>query len=167
MDIVKEIKKQAKDILKDDKKKEKVGDTVEGVLKSVKKNVKDDKSKKWGIINLSKEGEIKQVLDFEYESVNYDQDTGYYILMKDNRWYVYNLEKKNKVSDDFDEVIYDVWENSNMNYYVKVGTKKTVGDDSFINFFVFSASILALSKAFTFKSKVLGKLLSCLSIVTL
>ena len=46
MDIVKEIQKQAKDIMNDDKKKEKAGDAVEGVLKTVKKNIKDEKSKK-------------------------------------------------------------------------------------------------------------------------
>ena len=100
--------------------------------------VKDEKTKKWGIINLSKEGKISQVLPFEYESVNFDQDTGYFILMKDNRWYVYNLEKKTKISDDFDDVIYDVWENSNMNYYVKTGVKKTVGEDSFINYKIYN-----------------------------
>lgn len=41
MDIVKELKKQANDIMKDEKKKEKAGDTVEGILKSAKKQVKD------------------------------------------------------------------------------------------------------------------------------
>ena len=46
MDIVKEIQKQANDILKDDKKKEKMGYTVEGILKEVKKSVKDEKGKK-------------------------------------------------------------------------------------------------------------------------
>ena len=46
MDIVKEIEKKAKDILKDEKKKEKAGDMVEGALKEVAKNVKDEKSKK-------------------------------------------------------------------------------------------------------------------------
>ena len=46
MDILKEIKKQADTILKDDEKKEKVGDAVEGVLKEVKKSVKGDNSKK-------------------------------------------------------------------------------------------------------------------------
>ena len=46
MDIVKEIKKQAKDIMNDEKKKEKAGDAVEGVLKQIKKNVKDEKGKK-------------------------------------------------------------------------------------------------------------------------
>ena len=46
MDIVDELKKQANDILKDEKKKEKAGDTVEGVLKTVKKSIKDEKSKK-------------------------------------------------------------------------------------------------------------------------
>ena len=100
--------------------------------------VKDEESKKWGIINLSKEGEISQVLPFEYDSITRDQDTGYYIMMKDNRWYVYNLEKKTKVSDDFDEVIYDVWENNNMNFYVKTGVNKTVGEDKFINFRIYN-----------------------------
>ena len=46
MDIVKEIKKQANDILKDDKKKEKAGDVVEGLLKESKKHVKDKNTKK-------------------------------------------------------------------------------------------------------------------------
>ena len=46
MDLIKELKKQAEDILKDEKKKEKAGDAVEGVLGQVKKNVKDDKTKK-------------------------------------------------------------------------------------------------------------------------
>ena len=46
MDILKELKKQTEDILKDEKKKEKVGDALEGALGQVKKNVKDDKTKK-------------------------------------------------------------------------------------------------------------------------
>ena len=45
MDLVKEIKKQANDIMKDDKKKEKFGDVIEGGLKVIKNQVKD-KSKK-------------------------------------------------------------------------------------------------------------------------
>jgi hypothetical protein len=46
MDLIKELKKQTEDILKDEKKKEKAGDAVEGVLGQVKKKVKDDKTKK-------------------------------------------------------------------------------------------------------------------------
>ena len=46
MDIFKEIKKQAEDILKDDKKKEQAGDAVENLLKEEKKHVKDEKSSK-------------------------------------------------------------------------------------------------------------------------
>ena len=42
MDLIKELKKQAEDILKDEKKKEKAGDAVEGVLGQVKENVKDE-----------------------------------------------------------------------------------------------------------------------------
>ena len=46
MDLVKELKKQADGILKDDKKKEKAGDVVEGLLRESKKHVKDKKSRK-------------------------------------------------------------------------------------------------------------------------
>ena len=46
MDLVKELKKQAGDILKDDKKKEKAGDMVEGLLRESKKHITDKKSRK-------------------------------------------------------------------------------------------------------------------------
>ena len=46
MDLMKNLEKQAKDILKDEKKKEKAGDVVEGLLKEAKKKVKDKKSQK-------------------------------------------------------------------------------------------------------------------------
>ena len=46
MDVMKELKKQAKDIMKDNKKKEKMGDAVEKALKEIKKGVKDEKGKK-------------------------------------------------------------------------------------------------------------------------
>ena len=46
MDLVKELKKQADDILKDEKKKEKAGDMVEGLLRESKKHLKDNKSRK-------------------------------------------------------------------------------------------------------------------------
>ena len=45
MDLVKELKKQAEDIMKDEKKKEQAGDAVEGALKTVKGHVKDEKKK--------------------------------------------------------------------------------------------------------------------------
>ena len=45
MDIIKEIKKQATDIMKDEKKKEQVGDTIENGLKGIKTKVKDKKKK--------------------------------------------------------------------------------------------------------------------------
>lgn len=45
MDLVKELKKQAEEIMKDDKKKEQMGDTVEGALGEAKKHFKDKKTK--------------------------------------------------------------------------------------------------------------------------
>ena len=38
MDLVKELKKQAEDIMKDEKKKEQAGDAVEGALKGYDQN---------------------------------------------------------------------------------------------------------------------------------
>lgn len=45
MDIVKELKKQANDIMKNEKKKEKLGDTIENGLKTIKDQVKDKNKK--------------------------------------------------------------------------------------------------------------------------
>ncbi len=46
MDLVKELKKQADGILKDEKKKEQAGDVVEGLLKESKKHIKDKSTQK-------------------------------------------------------------------------------------------------------------------------
>ena len=46
MDLVKELKKQADGILKDEKKKEQAGDVVEGLLKESKKHIKDKGTQK-------------------------------------------------------------------------------------------------------------------------
>ena len=41
--LMKELEKQAKDLLKDKKKVEQAGDAVEGILEKAKKNTKDKK----------------------------------------------------------------------------------------------------------------------------
>lgn len=46
MSILDDLTKQAKSILQDKKKKEKMGDAVEGVLKEVKKSIKSEETKK-------------------------------------------------------------------------------------------------------------------------
>ncbi|MBQ6324147.1 MAG: hypothetical protein IJI22_04905 [Bacilli bacterium] len=46
MDILGKVKKEASNMMKDAKKREKAGDAIEGVLKTAKKSVKDEKSKK-------------------------------------------------------------------------------------------------------------------------
>lgn len=99
--------------------------------------VKDFDSGKWGVINLKESGDIEQVLPYEYDSVNYDADTGYYILAKDNIWYVYNLAKNEKVSVDSMDPIYNVWRNTNMTYYFKTGRERTIGNNSFIDYKIF------------------------------
>ncbi len=44
--LMKELEKQAKDLLKDKKKVEQAGDAVEGILEKAKKNTKDKKKQK-------------------------------------------------------------------------------------------------------------------------
>lgn len=101
--------------------------------------VRDADNRKWGIINLSEEGVITEVLPFEYDSVNYDADTGFYILKKDGVWYGYDLEKKEKVTPDEKNVIYDIWENNNMTYYYKTGVSRTVGTETFMNYKIYKS----------------------------
>lgn len=99
--------------------------------------VRDVETRKWGIINLKEDGTITEVLPFKYESVNYDEDTGYYILKEDEIWYVYDLEKKEKITPDEKNVIYDVWINTNLTTYYKTGTRRIVGNEEYINYKVY------------------------------
>lgn len=99
--------------------------------------VKSMENSKWGIINIKENGTIEEVLPFEYQSINYDSDTKYYILCKDNKWFVYDLNKKEKVSKDKDDPIYDVWRNNNLTYYIKVGKDRTVGSENFIDYKIY------------------------------
>lgn len=99
--------------------------------------VKDKDSLKWGIINITEGGTITEALSFEYDSISYDEDTGYYILCKDNVWFIYNLYKNEKVSEDVNEPIYDVWRNNNLTYYYKTGRDRTIGNDSFVEYSIY------------------------------
>ncbi len=67
-----------------------------------------NKSKKWGIVNI-KDGKIKEVLPFEYESINYNQNTGYYILKKNNWFIIKDLTTK-EIIGDFIEPIINLYE---------------------------------------------------------
>ena len=93
--------------------------------------LKDWDTGKWGIVHfnlpkkddLESEIEFEEVLPYEYDSITYDRDTGYYILSKDNKWYVYDMSKKEAVSAESVDPIYDVWENYNKSFYFKTGSK--------------------------------------------
>ena len=99
--------------------------------------VKSLENFKWGIVRITKDGEAEEVLPYEYDSITYDIDTGYYIMCKEKVWYVYDLEKGEKVSIDSNNPIYDVWENDNRTQYIKVGLDRIVGDDQFTDFKVY------------------------------
>lgn len=98
---------------------------------------KDYDSRKWGIVNISAEGKITQVLPFEYDSINYDIDTKFYIVSKDNKWYVYDLKKKKKITSEIENPIYDIWQNNNEYYYFKSGIKKNIGEKEIMNYKIY------------------------------
>lgn len=100
--------------------------------------VKDAKSRKWGIINISKDGKITEVLPDVYDSITYDIDTGYLILCYKGTWSIYDLKNKKKVSNDYTDVIYDVWKNANLTYYIKTGVKRTVGNETRMNYKIYN-----------------------------
>ena len=99
--------------------------------------VKSMDNNKWGVINIKESGEIEEVLPYEYESISYDADTDYYILCKDEVWYIYDLDKKEKISNDMSDPIYNVWRNANMTYYFKTGKDRTVGNDTFVDYKIY------------------------------
>lgn len=99
--------------------------------------VREWNSTNWGIIHLKENGEIEEVLPFEYKSINIDYDTGYYMLNKDDKWYVYDLNKKEILSPEMDEPIFDVWINSNKTTYFKTGKHKIVGNDEYTEFEIY------------------------------
>lgn len=99
--------------------------------------VKSMDNQKWGIIKIKKSGAIEEVLPYEYESITYDVDTKYYILCKDKKWFVYDINKEKMVSIQSEYPIYDVWSNANRTEYIKVGVDRTVGSDEFTDFKVY------------------------------
>ena len=99
--------------------------------------VRSAENNKWGVIYLSEKGNITEIMPFEYDSINYDEDTGYYILCKDGSWYIYDLQNEKTVSATSTDPIYDVWRNDNLTYYYKTGKERTVGDETFIDYKVY------------------------------
>lgn len=101
--------------------------------------LKDHDTGKWGLIHLKmpakddKKTEIalEEVLAYEYDSITYDKDTGYYILCKDGNWFIYDLENEKGVSANSSEPIYDVWMNTNRTYYFKTGVTDSYGNTTF------------------------------------
>lgn len=99
--------------------------------------VKSMDNHKWGLIHIDEDGTIEEVMPFEYDSINYDDDTKYYILCKDEKWYIYDLNHNKKVSIDYSDPIYDVWRNNNLTYYIKTGKDRIVGEEEFTDYKIF------------------------------
>ena len=95
-----------------------------GYAESVDNNfIVMNSKKKWGLINV-KDGVITEVLPFEYESINYNERTGFYIIKKD-KWSVINLETKEE-TQGFDDMIVDLHPYNNK--LVALTAKEVNGD---------------------------------------
>ena len=106
------------------------GDDYKYIVKSLDNHL-------WGVIKITESGEIEEILPYEYESITYDIDTGYYIVCKNKKWYVYDLYKEKVVSVESENPIYDVWKNDNRTEYIKVGVDRIVGNDEFTDFKIY------------------------------
>jgi hypothetical protein len=119
-----------KDSTFDDNKNLGYGDDNRYIVKSLDNHL-------WGIVKVTESGSIEEILPYEYDSISYDIDTGYYIVCKNKKWYVYDLNKDKTLSVVIDNPIYDVWKNDNQTEYIKVGVDRVVGSEEFTDFKVY------------------------------
>lgn len=94
--------------------------------------VRDFESNKWGVISISEGGEIKEELSFEYDSIDFDEDTKYYILCKNEIWTIYDLKNQKQVSGESEDPIYNVWSNNNLTYYYKTGKDRYITTNTYV-----------------------------------
>lgn len=99
--------------------------------------VKSTDTNKWGLVKIKEDGSIEQVLDYVYDSISYDQDTKYYILSKENKWFVYDLRVDKYLVSDVTNPIYDVWVNSNKSYFYKTGVDVIKDGFNYINYSIY------------------------------
>jgi len=108
-----------------------------GLGNNAKHIVKSFDNNKWGIINILESGTIEEILPYEYDSITYDEDTKFYILCKDDKWFIYDLNNKKIVSNETETPIYDVWRNTNLTYYYKTGKDVTENNKDFVEYSVY------------------------------
>ena len=99
--------------------------------------VKSRENNKWGLISISDDGSIEEILPFEYDSINYDQDSYLYILCKDNIWSIKDLDRNEIIVENINSVIYDVWKNANQTYYYMIGNEEIIEGSNTITFKVY------------------------------
>lgn len=91
---------------------------------------------KWGIIEITNEG-INNLVDFVYDSINFNEATKEYIVLKDEKWYLLN-DKTKEESEKFGEIIVDAYF-SNGKKYVKTITIDKRGLDTFKYYKIFNS----------------------------
>lgn len=93
---------------------------------------KDDK---WGIIEITNEG-VNVLIDFDYDSINFNEATKEYIVLKDNKWLLLNDTTKEE-SEKFNEIIVDAYF-SNSKKFIKTITIEKKGLDTFKYYKIFN-----------------------------
>lgn len=89
--------------------------------------VKGDNNK-WGIIEITSDG-VDTLVDFSYDSINFNEATKEYIVSKDNKWYLLN-DKTKEESQKFDDIIVDAYF-SNSKRFIKIINIIKQGLDTF------------------------------------
>ncbi|MBQ8659727.1 MAG: hypothetical protein IJ475_02700 [Bacilli bacterium] len=99
--------------------------------------VKSYDNNKWGIVKVNEDGTVETILDFIYDSINYDVDTGYYTLCLEGKWSIYDLNGNKNIVSDVLNPIYDVWVNNNNSYFYKTGVDVSKEGSNFVNYSIY------------------------------
>lgn len=93
------------------------------------------KDNKWGIIEITNEG-VETLIDYAYDSINFNEATQEYIVLKDNQWFLLN-DKTKEESEKFNEIIIDAYF-SNGKKFLKTITITKKGLDTFKNYKIYN-----------------------------
>lgn len=92
---------------------------------------------KWGIITPTSNGPITR-LDFQYDSINFNETTKKYIVKKDNQWFLYDIETK-EFSSGFEDIILDAYE-ADGKLFVKTVYTKDIGEKEVLYFNLYDSN---------------------------
>lgn len=89
--------------------------------------VKGDNNK-WGIIEITNDG-VETLVDYLYDSINFNEATKEYIVLKDDKWYLLN-DKTKEESEKFNDIIIDAYFTNSRRYIKTINIVKKGLDTS-------------------------------------